>query len=82
MQQSGLWEFKDLIERHPGATPAIGGAALIACVFGAHYSVLAVGVSDGSGLITARLMLSGCIIAALAASLMTWRAASALLMRL
>jgi len=55
---------------------------LIASALGIFYSVLAVGVSDGPGRVTAQLMLGGCIIVALLASMMAWRAASALMMRL
>jgi hypothetical protein len=63
---------------HPVALLALGSGVLIASGFGTFYSILAVGVSDGSGHVTAQLMLGGCIIVGLGALTMVWRAILAL----
>ncbi|XHS01439.1 hypothetical protein ACFB49_30440 [Sphingomonas sp. DBB INV C78] len=71
-----------MISKHPSAWLVIAAAALIASCFGTFYSFLAVGVSDGPGHITAQLTLGACVVAALGALVIAWRATSALLMLL
>lgn len=51
---------------------------MIVAGFGTFYSVLAVGVSDGPGHLTAQFMLAVCILVALAALLVVARATRAL----
>jgi len=46
----------------------VGTIAMIAACVGIFFSVLAVGVSDGAGHVTAQIMLTACILAALVAS--------------
>jgi hypothetical protein len=55
---------------------------LIAASYAAFYSMLAVGVSDGPGHLTAQIMLAGCIVTILAALLVILRAARAISARL
>lgn len=71
-----------MFRTHPGAELAVGLAALIASGLGCFYSILAVGVSDGPGHLTAQLMLGGSIVAIFGATAIIWRASSALLARL
>lgn len=55
---------------------------LLAAGFGTFYSILAVGVSDGPGHLTAQLMLAACTLAALVATVITVRSAWALFARI
>lgn len=67
---------------HPIAVLAAGTVLLVAACIGTFYSVLAVGVSDGPGHMTAQFGLAVCVLAALAALLLIGRSARALWTRL
>lgn len=67
-----------MIGKHPAFALIAGSILLAAACFGTFYSVLAVGVSDGPGHLTAQIMLAACGLAALAALLLIWRSARAL----
>jgi hypothetical protein len=60
----------------------VGLIVLIAASYGTFYSMLAVGVSDGPGHLTAQIMLAACIVITLAALLAVLCAARAILARL
>ena len=77
-----MLKVHSLIGRFPKVA-FIGGLLLFvgSCV-AAFYSILAVGVSDGPGLITARLMLGGCLVFLSSALYLLWRSTTTLLHRI
>lgn len=71
-----------MIGKHPLVALVTGVISMIPACFGAFYSILVVGVSDGPGHITAQLMLAGCLLTLLAALFVVGRSTRALLVRL
>lgn len=58
------------IRAHPWRVFIVGVALMIAACFSTFYMMLAVGVSDGAGHITATVMLAGSALAAFGALLL------------
>lgn len=71
-----------MIDKHPLVALGTGLIVLVAACSGTFYSMLAVGVSDGPGHLTAQIMLAACILTMLAGLLVALRAAWTLLARL
>jgi uncharacterized membrane protein len=69
---------RETISKNPVIAFVAGAVSMIVAGFGTFYSVLAVGVSDGPGHLTAQFMLAVCILVALAALLVVARATRAL----
>lgn len=75
-------ERRDTIGKNPVIALVAGAISMIAACLGTFYSILAVGVSDGPGHMTAQIMLAACILATLAALVVMGRSARALWERL
>jgi len=71
-----------MISKNPVIVLIAGVILLAAACLGTFYSVLAVGVSDGPGHLTAQFMLAACLLAMFAALLLIGCSARALWARL
>ncbi|AJR25203.1 hypothetical protein TZ53_17170 [Sphingobium sp. YBL2] len=75
-------KVSSLIDRFPTVSLMCGLLLFAGGGVTAYYSILAVGVSDGPGLITARLMLAGCMIFLAGVLFLVWRSTLTLIHRL